>query len=96
MRTLAAAALLALSGGLALPATAEAQTCTLNTGDLWCGVVTVAGGSTFQEMLALLDIRILGCYRLLRVLCPTPEFSVGTNPYTIDTVFGLERGSAAR
>ena len=41
VRTLAAAALLALSGGLALPATAEAQTCTLNTGDLWCGVVTV-------------------------------------------------------
>ena len=40
-RALAAAALLALSGGLALPATAEAQTCTLNTGDLWCGVVTV-------------------------------------------------------
>ena len=41
VRTLAAAALLALSGGLALPATAEAQTCTLNTGDRWCGVVTV-------------------------------------------------------
>ena len=38
---LAAAALLALSGALALPATAQAQTCTLNTGDLWCGVVTV-------------------------------------------------------
>ena len=38
---LAAAALLALSGALALPATAQAQTCTLNTGDVWCGVVTV-------------------------------------------------------
>ena len=42
-RALAAAALLALVVGLALPATAQAQTptCTLNTGDLWCGVVTV-------------------------------------------------------
>ena len=47
---LAAAALLAALGALALPATAEAQNCTLNTGDLWCGAVTVAtettGGAT--------------------------------------------------
>ncbi len=42
-RALAALALLALSGGLALPATAQAQTsCSLNTGDIWCGLVTVA------------------------------------------------------
>ena len=44
-RALAAAALLALSGALALPALAplaQAQMfCTLNTGDRWCGVVTV-------------------------------------------------------
>ena len=44
-RALAAAALLALVGGLALPPLAQpaqAQTtCTLNTGDIWCGVVTV-------------------------------------------------------
>ena len=43
-RPLAAAALLALSGALALPATAQAQaisTCTPSAGDLWCGVVTV-------------------------------------------------------
>ena len=42
--------MLALSGALALPATAQAQTCTLNTGDVWCGVVTVGtettGGAT--------------------------------------------------
>ena len=38
---LAAAALLAALGALALPATAEAQNCTLNTGDVWCGEVTV-------------------------------------------------------
>ena len=46
---LAAAACLALSGSLALPATAEAQTCTLNTGDIWCGVVTVgnAGAGSY-------------------------------------------------
>ena len=42
MRTLAAVALLALAGALALPATAQAQTCTLNTGDIWCGLMTVA------------------------------------------------------
>ena len=40
---LAGAALLALVGVLALPATAQAQTsCSLNTGDIWCGLVTVA------------------------------------------------------
>ena len=38
-RALAAAALLVLSGALALPA--QAQTCTLNTGDIWCGILTV-------------------------------------------------------
>ena len=46
-RALAAAVLLALSGALALPAPAQAQaTCTLNTGDFWCGVVTVASPAT--------------------------------------------------
>ena len=80
VRTLAAAALLALSGGLALPATAEAQTCTLNTGDLWCGVVTVgvleilgstvAYGFTGSGTGALSDT----------------GFPVGTNSYTIDFV----------
>ena len=46
-RALAAAVLLALSGALALPAPAQAQaTCTLNTGDFWCGVVTVASPGT--------------------------------------------------
>ena len=39
-RALAAAALLALSAALALPAQAQAP-CTLNMGDLWCGVVTI-------------------------------------------------------
>ena len=38
--------MLALSGALALPATAQAQTCTLNTGDVWCGVVTVGTVTT--------------------------------------------------
>ena len=54
-RALVPAALLAALGALALPATAEAQTnCTLNTGDVWCGVVTVAaatdsGGTTTEH-----------------------------------------------
>ena len=49
-RALAAAALLALSGALPLPAQAQ-TTCTLNTGDIWCAVVAVGeymeGGSPF-------------------------------------------------
>ena len=39
-RTLAAAALLALSGALALPAQAQ-TTCTVTPGDLWCGTLTI-------------------------------------------------------
>ena len=39
-RGLAAATLLALSGALALPAQAQTP-CTLQTGDVWCGVVTI-------------------------------------------------------
>ena len=45
-RALAAAALLALTGALALPAQAQ-MTCTVTPGDLWCGVLTIgtaAGG----------------------------------------------------
>ena len=46
-RALAAAVLFALFGALALPAPAQAQaTCTLNIGDFWCGVVTVASPGT--------------------------------------------------
>ena len=43
-RALAAAALLALSGALALPAQAQ-TTCTVTPGDLWCGTLTI-GSST--------------------------------------------------
>ena len=39
-RALAAAALLALSGALALPAQAQ-TTCEVTPGDLWCGVLTI-------------------------------------------------------
>ena len=39
-RALAAAALLALSGALALPTQAQ-TTCTVNPGDLWCGDLTI-------------------------------------------------------
>ena len=48
-RALAAAALLALSGALALPAQAQ-TTCTVTPGDLWCGDLTIGtanlGGTT--------------------------------------------------
>ena len=44
-RALAAAALLTLSGALALPAQAQ-TTCTVPPGDLWCGVLTI-GTATF-------------------------------------------------
>ena len=48
-RALAAAALLTLSGALALPAQAQ-TTCTVTPGDLWCGVLTIGtanlGGTT--------------------------------------------------
>ena len=43
-RALAAAALLALSGALALPAQAQ-MTCTVTPGDLWCGVLTIGTAS---------------------------------------------------
>ena len=43
-RALAAAALLALSGALALPAQAQ-TTCTVTPGDLWCGTLTIGSVS---------------------------------------------------
>ena len=59
-------------------------TCTLNTGDLWCGVVTVAaissGGSVAAHGFAGTDGGLDG-----------KTFSVGTNNYTID---GLYVGTA--
>ena len=97
-RALAAAALLALSGALALPAQAQEEdpmACTLNTaaGDLWCGVVTVgAYTSSFLQGHGFAD--------------GTPEtgdlsdkdFTVppGTDPHTIELVLigeGTNAGS---
>ena len=49
-RGLAAAALLALSGALALPAQAQ-TTCTVTPGDLWCGVLTI-GTTTYPGVTA--------------------------------------------
>ena len=87
-RALAAAALLALSGALALPAQAQEGTpmaCTPSASDLWCGVVTVEEfafeGTSFA-------------YGFLEASAsPNPSdtgalsnkaFTVGTNRYTID------------
>ena len=43
-------------------AAAMTPTCTLNTGDLWCGVVTVEA-LEFHSFWTTLCIRILGCHR---------------------------------
>ena len=59
--------------------TAAAGTCTLNPGDIWCGVVTVGSGSNYFGY----DFQ------------PTPvvgdlsddDFEVGTNSYTIWSIF---------
>ena len=71
-------ACLALSGSLALPATAEAQTptCTLNTGDLWCRVVTVEK-----------DSFVYGFLDATTGALSDTGFSVGTNSYTIENVW---------
>ena len=84
-RALAAAALLALSGALAVPA--QAQTCTLNTGDLWCGVVTVALHSVggFDVAYGFVDASATTNTSDTGALSDE-TFSVGSNNYTIDTV----------
>ena len=91
-RALAAAALLALSGALALPAQAQEEdpmACTLNTaaGDLWCGVVTVAlhtvGG--FDVSYGFVDASATTNTFDTGALSDE-TFSVGSNNYTIDSV----------
>ena len=52
-------------------------TCTLNTGDLWCGVVTVGNGTGFDGYVQIDSIGALS----------DRTFSVGTNNYTIDSIF---------
>ena len=51
-------------------------TCTLNTGDLWCGVVTVGNGTGFDGYVSASSIGALS----------DTTFSVGTNNYTIDAI----------
>ena len=64
---------------------ATTPTCTLNTGDLWCGVVTVGPYSTGGTLVgygffdAATDTGAL----------PDTEFTVGLNSYTIDGVWTL-------
>ena len=51
--------------------------CTLNTGDLWCGVVTVGNGAGFDGYAASVSLGALS----------DRTFSVGTNNYTIDAIY---------
>ena len=93
-RALAAAALLALSG--ALPLSAQAQTtCTLNTGDIWCAVVTVGeyregalpSAYGFSEAFSVGD---------LSDDSGDKSFTYGTNSYTVDiAIVGLEESNRA-
>ena len=79
-RALAAAALLALSGALALPAQAQ-TTCTLATGDVWCGVVTVG------EIISGVDTVGYGYSEVGPVgSLSSDTFSIGTNNYNIYTL----------
>ena len=52
-------------------------TCTLNTGDLWCGVVTVGNGAGFDGYAASVSLGALS----------DRTFLVGTNNYTIDAIY---------
>ena len=52
-------------------------TCTLNAGDLWCGVVTVGNGTGFDGYFQQSNLGALS----------DTTFSVGTNPYTIDSIY---------
>ena len=61
--------------------------CTLNAGDLWCGVVTVGNGTGFDGYLQQSSLGVLS----------DRTFSVGTNNYTIAAIYvqtgGLHAGS---
>ena len=52
-------------------------TCTLNTGDLWCGVITVGHGTGFDGYVPTSSLGALS----------DRTFSVGTNNYTIAAIF---------
>ena len=60
---------------------AAAPTCTLNTGDLWCGVVTVA---TINVAFGIIGY---GFSDVPTGALSDTEFSVGTNDYTIDVLY---------
>ena len=51
--------------------------CTLNTGDLWCGVVTVGNGTGYDGYAANSSLGALS----------DSTFSVGTNSYTIEDIY---------
>ncbi len=65
---------------------AAASTCTLNTGDLWCGVVTVETYQT-ERFATLIGHGFENDDTTDTGALSDTEFSVGTNPYTIDAVY---------
>ena len=58
-------------------------TCTLNTGDLWCGVVTVGNATGYDGYVSARSIGALS----------DTTFSVGTNNYTINVIY-VQTGGA--
>ena len=69
-------------------AAATPTTCTLNTGDLWCGVVTVEAYTAF----GLTNVYGFVNPPLGAGALSDTGFSVETNPYTIDFVIAVTAG----
>ena len=88
-RALAAAVCLALLAAFLLPGAAQAaelRSCTLNPGDIWCGIVTVAEIDLGSSL-------AYGVNHGTGALAPR-EFTVGTTRYTIDGVYVEASGNA--
>ena len=73
-------------------AAAMTPTCTLNTGDLWCGVVTVGALELFGSTVAY---GFTDSVNRTSALSDT-GFSVGTNNYTIDEMLHWSAGYQCR
>ena len=94
VRALAAVALLALSGALPVPAQAQTS-CTLNTGDIWCAVVTVGEYLEGERPFAYGFVEQFSVGDLSDD-SGDKSFTYGTNSYTVDSAnVGLEDANRA-